>query len=96
MHRCNDALHQAINDNVPDVVHVCLPCRRALADFQSAVAARQELGDLLASIRDEAVALGGHVSEGVGQLLIGVHLQQNAGLMCCSQAQDAVYNKTIC
>ena len=54
----NDAFHQTINDNVTNVVHIRLPSWSSFADFQGAIAAGQQLCDLLASIRDQAVALG--------------------------------------
>lgn len=75
VHRRNNAFHKPINDNIANVVHIRFPCRCTLADFQGAVAAREKLGDLFASIRNQAVALRGHIPESVGQLFKAVHLQ---------------------
>ena len=58
MDRGNDALHQTVNDNVTNVVYIRLPSRSPFADFEGTIAAGQQLSNLFATIRDEAVAFG--------------------------------------
>ena len=55
LHGGNDALREAVHEDVADVVHICLPCWSALADFEGAIAVGQQLGHLQQSRHSQPV-----------------------------------------